>query len=86
MVTIRLSRGGTKKRPFYHMVVTDSRKKRDGRFIEQVGFFNPIARGGEQPLNINLERVNYWVTQGAQASQRVTHLLKQAASPEKAAA
>ncbi len=77
MVTIRLSRGGAKKRPFYQMVVADSRKPRDGRFIENVGFFNPIAKGGEERLRINMERVNYWVGTGAQPSERVAALIKQ---------
>lgn len=77
MVTIRLSRAGSKKRPFYHVVVADSRKARDGRFIERVGFFNPIARGGEVRLNIEQERVEHWVSQGAIASERVKSLLKE---------
>ncbi len=77
MVTIRLSRGGAKKRPFYQMVVADSRKPRDGRFIENVGFFNPIAKGGEERLRINMERINYWVGTGAQPSERVAALIKQ---------
>jgi len=76
MVTIRLSRGGSKKRPFYHLTVTDSRRARDGRFIERVGFFNPVARGQEERLRIDNERVNYWVSQGAQLSDRVAKLLK----------
>ena len=66
MVTIRLSRAGAKKKPFYHIVVTDSRKKRDGRSIERLGFFNPFATNQEVPLEIDMERVNYWVSQGAQ--------------------
>ncbi|HBQ02158.1 MAG TPA: 30S ribosomal protein S16, partial [Halieaceae bacterium] len=61
MVTIRLSRGGAKKRPFYHLTVTDSRNARDGRFIERVGFFNPIARGQEERLRIDVERIDAWV-------------------------
>jgi len=77
MVTIRMSRGGAKKRPFYHIVVTDSRNKRDGRFIEQLGFFNPSAKGAEEPMRINRERVDHWVSQGAQVSDRVASLLKQ---------
>ena len=77
MVTIRMSRGGAKRRPFYHIVVTDSRNKRDGRFIEQLGFFNPGAKGAEEPLRINRERVDHWVSQGAQVSDRVASLLKQ---------
>ena len=80
MVTIRLSRGGAKKRPFYHLTVTDSRNPRDGRFIERVGFFNPIARGGEERLRVDNERVDYWVSQGAQVSERVAALVKEAKS------
>lgn len=79
MVTIRLARGGSKKRPFYYITVTDSRNSRDGRFIERVGFFNPVATGGEVRLNVNQERVAYWKDQGAQLSERVTSLLKEAA-------
>lgn len=75
MVTIRLSRGGAKKRPFYHVTVTDSRNSRDGRFIERVGFFNPIARGQEERLRIDQERVDYWLSQGANLSERVAKLL-----------
>lgn len=77
MVVIRLSRGGSKKRPFYSLVVTDSRNARDGRFIERVGFFNPIARGGEVRLQVNAERVDHWVAQGAQMSDRVSGLVKE---------
>lgn len=76
MVTIRLSRAGAKKRPFYHIVVTDSRNKRDGRSIERIGFYNPVAAGGEQKLNIDTARVEYWIANGAQASDRVAKLLK----------
>jgi len=79
MVTIRLSRTGAKKRPFYHIVVTDSRNARDGRYIERLGFFNPIARGGEESLRLNRERIDHWVSKGAQTSDRVATLLKQAA-------
>ncbi|HEB94463.1 MAG TPA: 30S ribosomal protein S16 [Gammaproteobacteria bacterium] len=79
MVTIRLSRGGAKKRPFYHIVVTDSRNKRDGRFIERLGFFNPVARGAEETLRIDSERVEHWLSKGAKASDRVSQLLKQSA-------
>jgi len=79
MVTIRLSRTGAKKRPFYHIVVTDSRSSRDGRFIERVGYFNPVASGGESRLQVNAERVNYWLKQGAQASDRVGQLIKEQA-------
>ncbi len=76
MVTIRLSRGGAKKRPFYHLTVTDSRNSRDGRFIERVGFFNPVARGQEERLRIDADRIEYWQGQGAQLSERVAKLLK----------
>jgi small subunit ribosomal protein S16 len=76
MVTIRMARGGAKKRPFYQIVVTDSRNRRDGRFIERLGFFNPVARGNEERLRIDRERVDYWVSQGAQTSERVANLLK----------
>ena len=77
MVTIRLSRTGAKKRPFYHIIVTDSRNSRDGRFIERLGFFNPIAQGGEEKLRIDRDRVAHWLSRGAQPSDRVSHLLKQ---------
>ena len=76
MVTIRLARGGAKKRPFYHLTVTDSRYPQNGRFIERVGFFNPVARGAEERLRVNRERVDYWVSQGAQVSERVASLIK----------
>jgi small subunit ribosomal protein S16 len=76
MVVIRLSRGGTKKRPFYHVVVTNSRNSRDGRYIERLGYFNPIATGGEVKLQLNKERIDYWVNNGAQLSERVANLLK----------
>ena len=80
MVTIRLARGGSKKRPFYHLTVADSRKARNGRFVERIGFFNPIATGGEVRLSVNQERANYWLSQGAQPSERVVQLLKDAAA------
>ena len=76
MVTIRLARSGAKKRPFYHIIVTDSRNKRDGRYIERLGFYNPIAAGKEQELSIDQERVAYWLGEGAKASDRVTKLIK----------
>jgi len=79
MVTIRLSRGGSKKRPFYHLTVTDSRSARDGRYLERVGFFNPIARGQEERLRVDSERVEYWVSKGATTSERVKALLKDSA-------
>ncbi|NQZ29829.1 MAG: 30S ribosomal protein S16 [Oceanospirillaceae bacterium] len=78
MVTIRLSRGGAKKRPFYHITVADSRNSRDGRFIERLGFFNPIAQGQEERLRISLDRVEYWMGKGAQPSERVAQLIKDA--------
>ena len=77
MVRIRLSRGGATKRPFYHIVVTDRRNRRDGRYIEKLGFFNPIATGNESPLQIDLERADYWLGQGAGTSDRVAKLIKQ---------
>lgn len=80
MVTIRLARGGSKKRPFYHLTVTDSRNARNGRFIERVGFFNPVARGQEERLRIDNDRVEYWQGQGAQLSERVAKLVKDAAA------
>ena len=76
MVTIRLARGGSKKRPFYHMVVTDKRNARDGRFIERVGFFNPVATGQEERIRVDNERVDHWVGLGAQLSDRVRKLMK----------
>jgi small subunit ribosomal protein S16 len=78
MVKIRLSRGGAKKQPFYHIVVTDSRKARDGRNIERLGFFNPVARGQEVRLRLDLERVDYWTGVGAQVSDRVKTLVSEA--------
>ena len=86
MVTILLSRGGSKKRLFFHVTVTDSRNARDGRFIERVGFFNPIARGQEERLRIDLDRIDAWVQKGAQISPRVARLMKDAATAEAAAA
>ncbi len=79
MVTIRLARHGAKKRPFYQIVVADSRQTRDGRFIEKVGFFNPIAQGKEEKLRLDLDRVNHWIGQGAAVSDRVATLIKDAA-------
>ena len=80
MVKIRLSRGGAKKQPFYHIVVADSRKPRDGRNIERLGFFNPVARGQEERLRVDSERVAFWQGQGAQLSERVAKLVKDAAA------
>jgi len=76
MVTIRLSRGGAKKKPFYQVVVTDSRNKRDGRFIERVGFYNPVAPEGVEGLRLDKDRIDYWLAQGAKASDRVASLIK----------
>ncbi len=91
MVVIRLSRGGAKKRPFYHIVVADKQRSRNGRFIEQVGYYNPIASGKDIPLLIDIERIQQWIAKGAQPSDRVKHLMKihqeaevQAASTDKA--
>ena len=78
MVTIRLSRGGSKKTPFYHVVVKDSRKSRDGRYIERIGYFNPSARGAEKQLLLDLARVDYWTSVGATTSERVSTLVKEA--------
>jgi small subunit ribosomal protein S16 len=78
MVTIRLQRGGAKKRPFYQVVVADSRCARDGRFIEKVGFFNPLARGQEEKIRLDLARVDHWVSQGASLSDRVKRIVKDA--------
>jgi small subunit ribosomal protein S16 len=85
MVSIRLSRGGAKKRPFYHVVVSDQRNSRDGRYIERIGFFNPIATGGEEKLRMDLGRVDHWVGNGAQMSERVADLVKQARKAAEAA-
>ncbi len=76
MVSIRLSRAGAKKRPFYHLVVTDSRNGRDGRYIERLGFFNPVGKDDQENLRIDLERIDYWIGQGAQPSDRVKTLIK----------
>lgn len=78
MVTIRLSRGGVKKKPFYHIDVKDSRRSRDGRYIERIGYFNPCARGAEQRLVVDLDRASHWMSHGAQTSDRVASLLKEA--------
>ena len=77
MLTIRLARAGAKKRPFFHITVADSRKPRDGRFVERVGYFNPISSGKEARLEINQERIDYWLSQGAQVSDRVLTLIKE---------
>jgi small subunit ribosomal protein S16 len=80
MVVIRLSRGGSKGRPFFNIVVTDKRERRDGRFIERIGFYNPIAKGGEEGLRIAQDRLTYWKGVGAQASPTVERLITQAAA------
>lgn len=76
MVVIRLSRAGAKKRPFYHIVVTDSRRRRDSNYIESIGYFNPVARGQEIQLHLDIDRVAYWQGVGAQLSDRVESLYK----------
>lgn len=76
MVTIRLARGGSKKRPFYNIVVADSRNRRDGRFIERIGFYNPVASGNAEGLRINQERLAYWTGVGAQVSETVNRLTR----------
>lgn len=85
MVRIRLSRGGAKKQPYYHIVVADSRDSRDGRNIERLGFFNPVARGQNERLRLDTERVDHWVGQGAQVSDRVGKLVKEARKQQEAA-
>jgi small subunit ribosomal protein S16 len=77
MVVIRLARGGAKKRPFFNMVVADSRNRRDGRFIERVGFYNPVAAGGEETLRVQLDRLSFWQGRGAQMSPTVARLVKE---------
>jgi small subunit ribosomal protein S16 len=72
-----MSRGGAKKRPFYHIVVTDNRNRRDGSYIERIGFYNPIATGGEERLRVDAERADFWSARGAQISDRVAQLLKE---------
>ena len=86
MVKIRLTRGGAKKRPFYHIIVTDSRAARDGRNIERVGYYNPVAQGAEQRVVMDTARVDYWVGNGAQMTDKVSNLYKEAAKATQAAA
>ncbi len=86
MVTIRLSRGGAKKQPFYHIVATDSRARRDGRYIERLGYYNPVARGDSIAVNVDLGRVDHWVDNGAQMSERVGKILKDYRKNQAAAA
>jgi small subunit ribosomal protein S16 len=76
MVIIRLSRGGSKNRPFYNVVVADSRNRRDGRFIERVGFYNPVAPEGTESLRLQIERISHWQDKGAQLSEAVSRLVK----------
>lgn len=78
MVIIRLSRGGSKNRPFFNVVVADSRNRRDGRFIERVGFYNPVAPEGQEALRLQLERISHWQEKGAQLSETVSKLVKRA--------
>lgn len=78
MVIIRLSRGGSKNRPYFNVVVADSRNRRDGRFIERVGFYNPVAAEGQEALRLQLERVSHWQSKGAQLSGAVAKLVKRA--------
>jgi small subunit ribosomal protein S16 len=85
MVVIRLARGGAKKRPFYNLVVADSRTRRDGRFIERIGFYNPIATEKEEGLRIAADRLSFWKEQGAQLSPTVVRLVKQLAAKTVAA-
>ncbi len=84
MVTIRLSRGGSKKRPFYSVLVADQRRSLQGRFIERIGFFNPVATGKEQPLKLDTARMEHWLAQGAQPSERVAGLYKQVKKQQQA--
>ncbi|MDO5505956.1 MAG: 30S ribosomal protein S16, partial [Pseudoxanthomonas suwonensis] len=77
MVKIRLTRGGAKRRPFYHIIVTDSRSARDGRNIERLGYFNPVAAGADTPVELNVERLQHWLGHGAQMSDKVAYLYKQ---------
>ena len=76
MVTIRLSRGGAKKQPFYHIVATDRRARRDGRYIERLGYYNPVARGEAAGAEVDLQRVDHWLSVGAQMSERVSRIVK----------
>ena len=85
MVVIRLSRGGSKGRPFFNIVVADKRVRRDGRFIERLGFYNPVAKEGEEKLRVALDRLTHWRGVGAQASPTVERLLKEAAAKTAAA-
>lgn len=77
MVKIRLTRGGAKKRPYYHIIATDSRNKRDGRALERLGYYNPIATGNEKRVELDAERIQHWVGQGAQLTDKVANLVKE---------
>ncbi|AWI54302.1 30S ribosomal protein S16 [Aquabacterium olei] len=85
MVVIRLARGGSKKRPFFNIVAADSRNRRDGRFLERVGFYNPVASGNAESLRVAFDRVEHWVNNGAQVSETVGRLLRQAKTQAAAA-
>jgi len=85
MVVIRLARGGAKKRPFYNMVVADSRRARDGRYVERIGYYNPMAAQGEEKLRVALDRVSFWQSRGAQLSDTVRRLVRQASAAKPAA-
>ena len=85
MVVIRLARGGAKKRPFFNIVATDSRNARDGRFIERVGYYNPVASGGEQRFRVATDRLSYWQGVGAQLSPTVARLVKEFSGKTEAA-
>ncbi|TZF88751.1 30S ribosomal protein S16 [Cognatilysobacter lacus] len=85
MVKIRLTRGGAKKRPFYHIIVTDSRSARDGRNIERVGYYNPVASGNDKRVELDAARIAHWLGQGAQMTDKVADLYKQASKVQAAA-
>lgn len=85
MVKIRLTRGGAKKRPFYHIIVTDSRSARDGRNIERVGYYNPVAAGNDKRVELNVERVQHWIARGAQMTDKVANLYREAAKADTSA-
>lgn len=86
MVVIRLTRAGAKSHPFYHIVATDSRNRRDGRYIERLGYYNPVARGAEVPLQIAADRLSHWTSVGAQVSPTVQRLVKTAQKATQATA
>lgn len=84
MVIIRLARGGAHKRPYFHLVATDSRSRRDGKFIERVGYFNPVAAANQEKLSVSMDRIDYWRSHGAQLSPRVERLVKEFAAQKSA--